>query len=79
MDRQQELVLLGFDAMLFSGGFAEVEESADLPSELGEVLILLKIQVGIFRHIYIVTRHILPACKLLLEGLTEYFRNYCAE
>ena len=41
VDQEEELVLLRLDAVGFGGDFAEVDEAADLPAELGEVTVLL--------------------------------------
>lgn len=39
---EQELMLLGFEAVLFGGGFTEMEEAPDLAPEFGEVAVLLE-------------------------------------
>ena len=57
MDCEQKLMLLGLDAVFLCGSLAEVEESADLAAELGEVAVLLTVKVLGGPHIYIVPRY----------------------
>ena len=54
MYRKQQLMLLGFKAMFFRRGFAEMKELPDLPAEFGQIPILRGGEVVL--HIYIVLR-----------------------
>jgi hypothetical protein len=51
MYSQQQLVLLGFEAVLPCGGFAEVEKLANLAPEFSEAAVLIagKIAVGVHK------------------------------
>src|SRR5438874_2143814 len=52
LDREQQLMLLRLDLMLLRGGFTEMEETPDLPPELGEIAVLIegKITHQIYRN-----------------------------
>jgi hypothetical protein len=41
LHREQQLMLLRFDPVVFSSGFAEMNELPDLPAKLGEIAVLV--------------------------------------
>lgn len=54
--RQQQLVPLRLDSLLFGCDFAEVKKLADLAPELGQIPVLFGGKIAV--HEYIVSRHI---------------------
>jgi hypothetical protein len=57
MDHEQQLMLMRLDPMLLCRGLAEMQELPDLPTELGQIVILVGEKVAVGCHIYIVTRY----------------------
>ena len=56
MYHEQQLVLLGLEAMVFRLQFAEVNETSDLSAELSQITVFLNRKSAACIHKYIVSR-----------------------